>query len=418
MTATLACTAPALADVDVLINLDGTSHTAVFVNGSSSTKYDIVFIGDGFTFAEQDDFNYKVSQAVEALWNFQPYESHMCAFNIWRVNVVSEDSGVDHPGEYPAVYRNTELDCTYGNPLDPVDPTPKRLITSTSSWKCYEAAGHAPAYDAVFVLVNDEEWGGASGGLTYSSIHPDFHQIITHELGHKIGGLADEYPYYYGEDDPPATYTGPEPTQVNVTTKTVLAQIKWKDLILPGTPLPTTLGNASVNTLGLWEGAKYHAYDIYRPQYKCQMRDSEDAFCGVCRLHMADILATYETEPPNLICSGVLRELLKFAHMPWEEVPWRFPIPWCLTCPPDVADMDEVILTMKGLPESFQVHIVDQHGQIVARGKTGDDGVMVAFQADPMGQYFVDVFSDAEATGETLDVETDLDINGESFELP
>lgn len=412
--ATLAFAPAVMADVNVMTQPDGLKYAAAFVNGSSSTKYDIVFIGDGFTAAEQNDFNFRVNMAVNALWNLEPYASHMCAFNIWRVNVISQQSGVDHPGNTPAVFKNTELDCSYG---DPSLGEPLRLIKSLSSWKCYEAAGHAPAADAVFVLVNDAEWGGAAGGLVFSSIHPDFHEIITHELGHKIGGLADEYPYYYSADDPPSTYTGPEPTQVNVTTKTVLAQIKWKDLILPGTPLPTTLSNSTANTLGLWQGAKYHSHGIYRPQFICQMRDSAEEFCGVCKRHMIDRLETYETEPPNLICSGILRELLAAARMPLEEEYWRFDFPICLTCPPESLGFDEVILTMNGLPQSFQMNVLDEHGQVIARGVPGDAGMVLQFDADPTGQYFVEVIGDGQAQG-IADVQTDLNINGEAFALP
>jgi len=393
-------------------------YTGVFVNGSPSTKYDIVFLGDGFTASEQDQFNWKVDQAVQALWNLEPYASHMCAFNIWRVNVVSNESGVDKPGKYPAVYRDTALDCTFGNPLDPVDPTPYRLVYSKSPVKCWTAANKAPAHDAVFILVNDPEWGGASGGLTFSSIHPDFHQIITHELGHKIGGLADEYHYYYDKTDPPSTYTGPEPTQPNVTTKTLLAEIKWNDLILSGTPLPTTLDNASQNHVGLWEGAKYKDYDIYRPQHTCQMRDSEDPFCAVCERHMIGVLEYYETEPANLLCSGMLYELLDIGKLAVDKKPWRFLLPGCLTCPPNVAQMDEVVYIMRGLPSGFEIVIVDEMGQVVAEGQTTKDGMLASFDADPTRQYYVDVTSDAAPTGEMLNYQSDLFINGEEMALP
>ena len=413
----LACATAAPADVNVQPNQDGQMYTGVMVNGSPSTKYNIVFLGDGFTAAEQSQFNFKVSQAVEALWQREPYASHMCAFNIYRVNVVSTDSGVDRPGQYPAIYRNTELDCTYGNPLDPIHPSPLRLISSKAPANCWEAANHAPANDAVFVLVNDTEWGGAAGGLVFSSIHPDFNRIITHELGHKIGGLADEYHYYFDKTDPPTTYTGYEPTQPNVTTKTAFADIKWNDLIIPGTPLPTTLANATANTGGLWEGAKYHDYGIYRPQHICQMRDAAEAFCMVCKRHLAGVLATYETEPPNLVCSGILRQLRGLGKLRWMEE-WRFVLPGCLTCPPNVANMDEVVLVMQGLPEGFKMRIVDELGQVIAEAD-GTKGRMIArFTADPTRQHYVDVFSSGDPIGGMLQFQTDLIVNGEEMALP
>ena len=53
--------APAFAAVNVLTNSDGTQYTSVLLNGSSTEKYDIVVLGDGFTAGEQGDFNNAVS---------------------------------------------------------------------------------------------------------------------------------------------------------------------------------------------------------------------------------------------------------------------------------------------------------------------------------------------------------------------
>ncbi|NUO79368.1 hypothetical protein HUU05_04775, partial [candidate division KSB1 bacterium] len=213
--------------VNVQRNSDGSYYTAVLSNGSTSLKYDIVFIGDGFTTAQQADFNARVNDAVAALQAMPAYSQRMCGLNIWRVNVVSAQSGVDHPAG--GVFRNTELDCRYGNPAV---GEAERCIRSDSPAKCYEAADYAPDYDAVFVLVNDTQWGGCAGGLVFSSISPGFAGIITHELGHKIGALADEYDCYVCDgSDANRTYVGPEPASANLTKQTARASIKWNALI-------------------------------------------------------------------------------------------------------------------------------------------------------------------------------------------
>lgn len=398
--------------VNVLYNLDGSSYTDVMVNGSPGLKFNIVFVGDGFTSAEQSLFNSKVNLALAALWNFEPYASHMCAFNIYRVNVASTESGIDHPME--GIYKDTELDCTYG---DEGDGEAERCITSDSPAKCYEAAGYAPAYDAVFVLVNDDQWGGcASGQLVFSSISPNFHQIITHELGHRVGGLADEYTCYIcdGSDDN-LVFTDPEPDKPNVTKD--VTGLKWADLIAPGTPLPTTVNNPD-GVVGCWEGGMYHGLGIYRPQFTCMMRESDEPFCKVCHRHMADIMENYEVEPPNLYCSGALWDILAFARQPWTEVGWQFLLPQCLTCPPREFDHDEVVYILEGLPPGFQMQIVDQNGRIVGKAVQSDAGLTARFDAQPSTQYYAQIFSDAEPTGQVLDLQSQLRFNGEEFALP
>src|SRR5690242_2310925 len=89
----------AMAAVNVQVNPDGTRYSAVLLNGPASRKFDIAFVGDGFTSssADQTAFNNAVDTAVQALRNESPYRENVCAFNVWRVNVISAQSGVDEP---------------------------------------------------------------------------------------------------------------------------------------------------------------------------------------------------------------------------------------------------------------------------------------------------------------------------------
>jgi hypothetical protein len=214
----------------------------------------------------------------------------MCAFNAWRVNVVSAESGIDHPRL--GVFKATELDCRFGNINEP-----DRCITSDSPAKCYEAAAYCPGYDAICVLVNDSMSGGcATGEFVFSSISVDFIAILPHELGHRIGALADEYSCYLcepGEVTQP--YTGPEPPAPNVTSQTKRKNIKWKDLIASRTHLPTTQDNPP-GVVGLWTGAWYRQTGIYRPQSLCMMRMLGWPFCAVCDRELDSQLAGYCTD--------------------------------------------------------------------------------------------------------------------------
>jgi hypothetical protein len=159
----------AAAAVDVQQQPNGLYYTLVHGGGASDLRYDLVLVGDGFTADEQDEFDARVEDVVAALEARAPFSDRMCAFNVWRVNVVSEDSGVDHPAD--GVFVDTELDVRYG---DPDDGEAERCITSDSPADVYEAAGFAPEHDAIFVLANDTQWGGCAGDLVFSSISAGF----------------------------------------------------------------------------------------------------------------------------------------------------------------------------------------------------------------------------------------------------
>lgn len=390
--AALFVAAAAEAAVDVQQQEDGNYYTAISVAGPSDQKYDLVFIGDGFTEEEQDLFNNMVDHVLHKLQCFPPFSSSMCALNIWRVNVISQESGVDHPKE--GIFKDTELDCRYGNPdIGQVE----RCITSDSPAKCYEAASYAPAYNAVFVLVNDTQWGGCAGGLVFSSISLGFEGIVTHELGHRIAHLADEYECLMcdGTDDG-RTYTGSEPGQVNLTTKTSLAEIKWNDLIEVGTPIPTTTDNPP-GVVGLWEGGGYHAYGIYRPQAYCQMRSSRLPFCAVCEREAERILHQY-CDPDEIGQSSFQAFLCRGPGEIPVELPWwyrlciRVPIGPCPGCPPDVPWRQIEIYYDSLPPGQFDLLVFDAAGEEVAQGVPSETGgLMVSFEAGRLDSYSVEL---------------------------
>jgi len=227
------------AQVRVQTNANGLKYAGVLVNGATAGKYNIVFVGDGFTSSATDQakFNKAVADAVDAMRNEPPYAQQLCSFNIWRVNVISTEAGIDHP--LSSINKNTELDCTFGDNVS----QPERTIYSTDEAKVFEAANYAPKHDAVYVLVNDTEYGGASGSVVYTSLESSMKQVVVHELGHFVGRLADEYTCRFCDGRVEPAYSGPELTAVNVTTQTNRSLIKWNNLINAATPVPTTVDN-------------------------------------------------------------------------------------------------------------------------------------------------------------------------------
>jgi len=405
--------------VNVQIQANGKYYTSPVYKGPVEEKYDIVFLGDGFTANEQGKFNERVGQAILALQAMTPYdERKMCWANVWRVNVVSAESGVDHPLQNN--YKNSALDCTYGTGTY---NNPERLITCKNSAAAYEAAGYAPAWDAIFILVNDEQWGGGRGAFVTSSIHPGdqkhpggFGTIVTHELGHMIGNLADEYSYRVGPDvDGNLPYPYGEPSSVNLTTQTDPNLIKWKDFIQAGTPIPTTV-NQPFGVVGLWEGGGYYAYDIYRPAMNCHMKTAEAPFCAVCRVRMREILSSHcadcDVTPLDPECWFFdLHKHLRFTT----RFNCKFPLPKCPLCPESFLD-NQILYVLEGATKETVLQVTDQLGEVIAVGVPGKDGLQVAFTAGVDQQYYIQVISpDVPASG--VDLTSTLFQNGVEQEL-
>ena len=131
---------------------------------------------------------------------------------------------------------------------------------------------YMPQCDLSILLVNDNTDGGSDGfyrtaivskgGVAYeaSSGQPG---ILSHEVGHVLANLGDEY-------DLP--YPGfPDTEEPNTTQQTNRALIKWNAWISPSTPVPTP-PSAGDGVVGLFEGAHYHSTGWYRPQLNCAMR--------------------------------------------------------------------------------------------------------------------------------------------------
>ncbi|MBL0743438.1 M64 family metallopeptidase [Chryseolinea lacunae] len=384
---TCCCCLTTFATVNVQVNGDGTRFTSVLYNGSSTLKYDIVFVGDGFTSSATDQtrFNNAVLSAVDALRHKEPYATNLCGFNVWRVNVISAQSGVDHP--VTGVSKNTELNCTFGDNIS----QPERVIFSTTPPRVTEAANFAPAYEAVYVLVNDEQYGGAAGDIVYTSLNTSMQEVVVHELGHFVGHLADEYPCYFcdGRAEPP--YSGPEPDAVNLTLQTNRAAIKWKNFIQPATPLPTTV-NTPAGVVGLWAGGGYSPTGIYRPQQDCLMRALNLELCAVCSGALTNILhptcTACERAPGSLAC--MLSQLRKKFYV---YKPKIIRIPECCFCPLGLDSFEERMeITLSINTKQYAIEVITADGKKVdATVRDTDKGATISFAENTNVAYFLSI---------------------------
>src|SRR5689334_8100534 len=88
----------------------------VIDNGPTANRVDVVFAGDGYQASEIDT---TYVQHVEALTSYlfsgniltEPFGRYQHFFDVYRVNVVSAESGADDPTA--GVFHDTALDASY-----------------------------------------------------------------------------------------------------------------------------------------------------------------------------------------------------------------------------------------------------------------------------------------------------------------
>ena len=282
------------------------SVTHILAAGPPGSKINIAVIGDGFAADDQEDYNDKVNDLLmDGVFGHDYFYEDAQAFNIFRVNLISNESGVSQ-----RVYDEM------GTPSDGSDDvivsttlkdTALQYIYSGSWAHCWLESGAntaslvddaldtwLPDWDLVVVILNESGFGGCGGGgFQIVTLGPSW-SVMAHEFGHGAGGLADEY-------CKPGTYTGTEPGAVNVTANTNRNTVKWRQFVNPSTPIPTGInanpGNGACTgwtegtkpadwdnsqSVGLFEGAQYRDSGKYRPVVNCRMRGNSPPFCPVC----------------------------------------------------------------------------------------------------------------------------------------
>lgn len=254
--------------------MKGNVVTQLQYKGDPSGKVDLVFLGEGYTAAEEKKFEADAGRFMEALFATPPFDRHRDDFNVWSVGLASEESGTDVSGK--GVFKNTALNSgyyTFG--LD-------RYLTTPDMKSIRDAVWNTPC-DAIFILVNAETYGGGGMYNHYAMGTADNARtsaVFVHEFGHSFAGLADEY---FSSDvayDDDFYNKECEPWEPNITTL-VDFNSKWKDLLPAGTPVPTPLEAPYRDKVGVFEGGGYQAKGIYRPVDHCMMRDY-GPFCPAC----------------------------------------------------------------------------------------------------------------------------------------
>ncbi len=298
--------------------------------GDPASKVDLLVMGDGYTAAERAKFEKDARRFMEKLFSTPPFREHRDDFNVWGLCPVAQESGIPRPSS--GIQRRSPLGTTYDT------FGTERYVLTTENRALRDAASFAP-YEFIEILVNGQTYGGGGIFNQYATVAIDnlwAGYVGVHEFGHQFAALADEY---YTSDVaylPPEKKT--EPWEPNVTALLDPANLKWKDLVTPGTPLPTPwdkeefdrfereiqrqrkelraagkpeaemdelfrkerekedimLGSQKyAGKVGAFEGANYEAKGYYRPEVDCIMFTRHQTFCAVCRRAIERVIAMY-----------------------------------------------------------------------------------------------------------------------------
>ena len=301
--------------------------------GEPATKVDLLVLGDGYTAAERAKFEKDAQRFTEMLFAISPFREHRRDFNVWGLCPAAEESGISRPSG--GVYRRNPLGSTY----DTFDT--ERYVLTFENRALRDVASYAP-YEFIEILVNGNTYGGGGIFNLYGIVAIDnlwASYVGVHEFGHHFAALADEYFTSQVAYLPASKRT--EPWEPNVTALLDPKDLKWKDLVEPGTPLPTpwrkeefenlerevqkkrreiraaNLPEAEMNRLlqesekreatllsqekfagkvGAFEGADYEPRGYYRPEVNCIMFTRHPSFCSVCRRAIEKIIGMYASQ--------------------------------------------------------------------------------------------------------------------------
>jgi Ca2+-binding RTX toxin-like protein len=256
-------------------------------NGPASNRVDVIFLGDGYTTTEINSiYPVHIQSAVDHFFNGSedPFLRYRNFFNIHRMDVISVESGIDDPSE--GVFRNSALGASYDwAGIDRLVYVEEVLANSFLSTAPVVA-------DMRLVTVNSTQYGGGGGYYAvYAGGNSSSAEIALHEVGHSFGDLADEY------YTPGTTYTGAEPTRVNVTKSSSGA--KWSEWLGYDQP--------GIGVIGAYEGGMYSERGIYRPSLSSKMKASGQPFDAVSRQKLIlDIYALVDPTDGHLATSSTL----------------------------------------------------------------------------------------------------------------
>lgn len=245
-------------------------------NGPDGEKLVFAVVGDGYSAASSDQSKFAADVdrlVINGVMARDFYRDNRRAFNVYRVDLTSADSGVSKPG----APKNTALKTVYTGDwnrcwIEPSNDTETLLNAALTG---------VPKYDFVLIIQNESGFGGCRRGSRLYVTGGVGWDVVAHEWGHGVGGLFDEYSV-----SSRPLYVGPPVNVRNCSTVLDATQVVWTRLVQQGFVIPpaTQFGTGidPNQTVGMFQGCATYMAGIYRPVHECRMKTNSPHFCPVC----------------------------------------------------------------------------------------------------------------------------------------
>ena len=248
---------------EVVPELCGLHVDSIIRESNLDVAIDVVFVGDGYTEASFGSYRDRVREWIDEV-------------SADKESIVGRD---------PTLFNFHRVDVI-GSPPQPrplgtcriVDPDDGSFFIGDDDARANRAAANAPKADVVVVVAAGSSNARANAELfgtrPIRMMHDDTHRVLTHEMGHALVGLGDEYVDIQRRHDFLDRYA------------------RWT-----GNPLPPNLsfspgGDWDGLVNGAIEGGGRYAHGVYHPTNRCRMLNTNEiAFCPVCSAAVDSVLS-------------------------------------------------------------------------------------------------------------------------------
>lgn len=230
-------------------------------DGKKQNRVDFVIVGDGYTSTEIRDYQDHAANIAERMFDEEPLRTYKNYFNIYRVDVVSNQSGVTNDPKN-GVKKKTALGMNYF-----CSGIERLLCANMESVKKY--AANAPAADTILAVANSTKYGGAGywkdNVATLAGRNPNSLEVALHEVAHSFAQLGDEYSDAGANSTDCASKANGAVWRESEMLAKSLKWFRWLDL----------------SHIGTFEGSCYKSKGIYRPTANSKMRSLGQPFYEV-----------------------------------------------------------------------------------------------------------------------------------------
>ncbi len=202
-------------------------------NGESDNRVDVVVMGDGYAFDDQNEFDDVAKSVVDVFRNHKQLGEYFAYHNFERINLTSKDQGVTG-------YGRTKETALGGHVTGAVQGQ-----VGVDYDKAMSMLGQLPSQDGYAIaIVKAGSLGTGNGGVAAIGGRAD--DTLVHEWGHAFGSLSDEYSTFTG-------HRGSPRDTINVSTSDDEQKAPWRHFIDAGVPGVGTYRGADGRIKGAWK---------------------------------------------------------------------------------------------------------------------------------------------------------------------